>query len=116
MTTMNYVGMNPFKVVEMWKIYRPNVPPEYHDNVLYAKLTAAQWAKVEVERFDRAELGAANKRNKYAKVEMIESIAIDDEAEMMDDDGGKWGGGFFLVNEAFSPVAAAIILVDRGNV
>ncbi len=47
---MNYVGVNPYKVVEMWKNYRPNVPPEYHDYVLYAEPMAAQWAKLKVER------------------------------------------------------------------
>ena len=86
---VNYVGMNPYKVVEMWKNYRPNVPPEYHDNVLYAEPTAAQWAKVKVERADRAEFRAANKRKKYATAEIIESIAFNDEAEMMDCDGGN---------------------------
>ena len=40
------MGMNPYKVVEMWKNYRPNIPIEYHDNVLYVELTPAQWAKV----------------------------------------------------------------------
>ena len=48
-----------------------------------------QWAKVKVERVDRAEFWAANKRKKYATAEMIESIAFDDEAEMMDGDGGN---------------------------
>ena len=86
---VNYVGMNPYKVVEMWKNYHPNVPPEYHDNALYVVPMVAQWAKVKVERADRAEFQAANKRKKYSKVEMIEIIAFDDEAEMMDDDGGK---------------------------
>jgi hypothetical protein len=56
---------------------------------LYAEPTAAQWAKVKVERADQAEFPAANKRKKYAMVEMIESIAFDDEEEMMDGDSGK---------------------------
>jgi hypothetical protein len=93
---MNFVGMNPYKVVKMWKNYRPNVPPEYHDNVLYAELMTAQWAKVKVEwakvkveRADQAEFRAANKRKKYATAEMIESIAFNDEVEIMDSDGGK---------------------------
>ncbi len=65
------------------------VPLEYHDNALYAEPTAAQWAKVKVERADQAEFPAANKRKKYAMVEMIESIAFDDEEKMMDGDSGK---------------------------
>ena len=77
------------EVVEKWKNYRPNVPPENHKNVLYAEPMAAQWAKVKVERADRAEFRAASKREKQATAETIESIAFDDEVEMMDDDGGK---------------------------
>ena len=79
-----------------------------------SKPTAAQWAKVKVERADQAEFRAANKRKKYATAEMIESIAFDDEAEMMGGNGGKCGGVVFLVDEAFSHIATAIILVDRG--
>ncbi len=44
---------------------------------------------MKMERADRAEFWAANKRKKYATVEMIESIAFDDKAEMMDSNGGK---------------------------
>ena len=89
LTKVNYVGINPYKVVEMWKNYCPNVPPGYHDNELYVEPTAAQWAKVKVERADQAEIQAANKREKYARAEMIESIAFNDEAEIVDDDRGK---------------------------
>ena len=74
---MNYVGMNPYKVVEMWKNYRPNVPPEFHDNILYIEPTAAQWAKVKVEKLDRSEFRAANRLKKYATKETIESMVID---------------------------------------
>ena len=86
---MNYVGMNPYQVVKMWENFHPSVPPEYHDNLLYAEPMAAQWAKVKVESADRAEFRAVNKRKKYAMEEMIESIAFNDEAEMMDGDSGK---------------------------
>ena len=76
---MHYVGMNPYKVVEMWKNYRPNVPPEFHDNILYIEPTAAQWAKVKVERLDRSEFRAANRLKKYATKETIELMIIDDD-------------------------------------
>ena len=89
LTRVNYVGMNPYKVVEMYKNYRPNVPPEFHDNVLYAEPTAAQWAKVKVERADRAEFRATNKRKKYTTADMLEGMAFDDNAEMKDGDGGN---------------------------
>jgi hypothetical protein len=61
----------------MWKNYRPNVPPEFHDNILYIEPTAAQWAKVKVEKLDRSEFRAANRLKKYATKESIESMIID---------------------------------------
>jgi hypothetical protein len=30
-------GMNPYKIVEMWKNYRPDIPIEYHSDNLYAE-------------------------------------------------------------------------------
>jgi hypothetical protein len=33
------VGLNPYKIVEMYKNYRPNVPVEYHSDVMYADLS-----------------------------------------------------------------------------
>ncbi len=75
---MNYVGMNLYKVVEMWKNYHPDVPPVFHDNVLYIEPTAAQWAKVKVARMDQSEFMVANKL-KYAMKEMIETMIFDGE-------------------------------------
>ena len=49
---MNYVGMNPYKVIIILKNDCPNIPPEFCDNILYIKPTAAQWAMVKVERLD----------------------------------------------------------------
>ena len=76
------VGMNPYKVVEMWKNYRPNIPIEYHDNVLYVEPTPAQWAKVKDEKCDRSEFRAGLKMKKYgenkATKEKIESVAFGD--------------------------------------
>ena len=74
---MDYVGMNPYKVVELWKNYRDNVPPEFHENALYAEPTAAQWAKVKVEKSDRSEFRATQKAKKYAAKERVESLAFD---------------------------------------
>ena len=38
----NCIGLNPYKVVEMWKNYGPVVLLDYHGNVLYKELTAEQ--------------------------------------------------------------------------
>jgi hypothetical protein len=37
MMPISYVGLNPYKIVEMWKNYRSNIPVEYHLNELYAE-------------------------------------------------------------------------------
>ncbi len=47
------VGLNPYKIVEMWKNYRPNVPIEYHGDVLYEEPSPEVWSKVKVEKTDR---------------------------------------------------------------
>ena len=48
--SLNCIGLNPFKAVEMWKNYCPVVLLDYHDNVLYAEPMAEQRAKVKVEK------------------------------------------------------------------
>ena len=83
------MGLNPYKVVEMWKNYRPNVPDENHNNALYAKPTADEWSKVKVERGDRSEFRAAQKAKKYVAKEAVKRLAFD-----MDAVGGC-GMGFF---------------------
>jgi len=69
--------MNPYKVVEMWKNYRPNI-----DNVLHVEPTPAQWAKVKDEKCNRSEFRAGLKMKKYgenkATKEKIESVAFGD--------------------------------------
>ena len=40
------VGLNPYKIVEMRKNYRPNVPMEFQSNELYAEPSAEVKAKV----------------------------------------------------------------------
>ena len=92
--------MNPYKVVEMWKNYRPNISIEYHDNGLYVEPTPAQWAKVKDEKWDPSEFRAGLKMKKYgenkATKEKIESVAFGDGT------ADSWGGVFFLADEAFS--------------
>ena len=71
------MGLNPYKAVEMYKNYRPVVPPEFHDNRLYAEPTAEQWSKVKVEKSDRSEFRAALKAKKYAAKEAVERHSFD---------------------------------------
>ena len=76
---ITWVGMNPYKVVEMYKNYRPNIPLEYHSDELYAKPNKEVWAKVKTEKSDRSEFWATLKAKKYAESnKQIESMAFKD--------------------------------------
>jgi hypothetical protein len=77
------VGLNPYKIVEMYKNYRPNVPVEYHSDVMYAERSEEVWSNVKVEKMERLEFWANLKAKKYAGKEQIESMAFGDgEAKM----------------------------------
>jgi len=54
------LGMNPYKMVEMWKNYYPMVPLEYQDDELYAKPDAKVMANVKDEKVYRAESRAVS--------------------------------------------------------
>jgi hypothetical protein len=89
-------GLNPYKMVEMWKNYRPVIPVEYQSDVLYVKPSPEVLAKVKVEKTDRSEFRANLKAKKYEKKERVESTAFDgDEKERLEstefdgDDGEK---------------------------
>ncbi len=78
--SLKNMGMNPYKVVEMRKNYRPNIPIEYHDDVLYVEPTPVQWTKVKDKKCDRSEFRAGLKmkkcgENKSTK-EKIESVVF----------------------------------------
>ena len=72
------VGLNPYKMVEMWKNYRPNVPMEFQSNELYAEPSAEVKAKVKDEKSDRSEFRAVPKAKKYAEKWQAVSLAFDD--------------------------------------
>jgi len=72
-------GMNPYKMVEMWKKYRPLVPVEYQCDVLYAEPDAAVMAKVKDEKVYRAETRVVLKAKKYGTAKnTIEDMAFGD--------------------------------------
>ncbi len=77
------VGLNPYKIVEMYKNYRSNIPIEYNSDLMYAELSEEVWSKVKVETTERLEFRANLKAKKYAGKEHIESVAFGDgEAKM----------------------------------
>ena len=72
------VGLNPYKMVEMYKNYRPNVPDEFQSDELYAEPSAKVWSKVKREKIDRAEFRKKLKVTKYSNdKERLESLALD---------------------------------------
>jgi hypothetical protein len=71
-------GMNWYKIVELWKHYRPNIPIEYHLDELYAEPSEEVLAKVKTEKIDRSEFQKTVKAKKYLEnKEQIESVAFD---------------------------------------
>jgi hypothetical protein len=77
------VGLNPYKIVKMYKNYRPNVPVEYQTDVMYMEPSEEVWSNVKVQKTERSEFWANLKVKKYAGNEQIESMAFSDgEAKM----------------------------------
>jgi hypothetical protein len=72
------VGLNPYKIVEAHKNYRPHVPIEYHSDVMYVEPSEEVWLKVKVEKMERLEFRANLKEKKYAGKEQIESVVFND--------------------------------------
>ena len=75
---MKCIGLNPYKMVEMWKNYRPNIPVEFQNNELYAKPDKKVLAMVKDEKSYRSEVRAKLKAEKAAGMkEIVERIAFD---------------------------------------
>ena len=73
------LGINLYKMVEMWKNYRPMVPMEYQDDELYAKPDVKVMANVKDEKLYRAESTAVLEAKKYGGVkDTLEDIAFGD--------------------------------------
>jgi len=81
------LGLNPYKMVEMFKNYRPVVPVECHLDELYAEPSPEVWSKVKVEKMDRSEFRANLKAKKYAGKERVESTAFDDDEGIGGEEG-----------------------------
>jgi hypothetical protein len=73
---MKCLGLNPYKAVEMWKNYRPIIPIEFHDDILYMEPDATIMSKVKDEKLFRAEARKVLKAKKYGDKESAEDIAF----------------------------------------
>ena len=81
--TLEFEGINPYKVYELFKHYRPYVPVEFHSDEMYAEPSSEVLAKVMAEKVDRRVFRAALKKKKYDRAkEQLENVAFgnDDEA------------------------------------
>ena len=76
------LGLNPYKMVEMWKNYRPMIPIEFQDDAMYQKPDSTVMAKVKDEKIFRAETRTILKAKKYGdSKESMEDIAFGDGKE-----------------------------------
>ena len=92
LVTITNDGLNPYKAVEMFTKYRPNIPVQFQldelyaepsaevqfqSDELYAEPSAEVWAKVNKEKIDRSEFRAQLKADKYVNnKEQIENLAV----------------------------------------
>jgi hypothetical protein len=82
---LEWEGINPYRVYELFKNFRPYVSVEFHSDPMYAEPSQEVLAKVTAEKVDRKEFRATLKKKKYDRTkEQFEKVAFgdgDDEAD-----------------------------------
>jgi hypothetical protein len=63
--TLEWEGINSYKVYELFKNFRPYVPVEFQLDPMYAEPSQEVLAKVKAEKMDRKEFRATLKKKKY---------------------------------------------------
>ena len=53
LTQLEFEGINPYKVCELFKHYRPYGPVEYQSDPMYAEPSPKQMANVNAEKVDQ---------------------------------------------------------------
>ncbi len=91
-------GLNPYKMVEMFKNYRLYVPDQFQLDELFAKPSVEVWAKVKTEKIDQAEFRKKLKLTKYSDDKERLEMVIDkgegiDKSKGMAQAGGRRRGG-----------------------
>ena len=81
LTPIPCLGLNPYKMVEMWKKHHPVIPVVYQSDALHAKPSEEVLKRVKVEKEDRSEFRAKLKVKKYASKKGVESTAFDGEED-----------------------------------
>ena len=82
---LEWQGINPYKVYELFKNFRPFVPVEFQSDPMYAEPSPEVLAKVKAEMVDRKEFRATLKRKKYDRTkEQLETVAFGDDEDEAD--------------------------------
>ena len=85
MRTLEWEGINPYKVFELFKNFRPNVPVEFQSDSMYAEPSLEVLAKVKAEKVDRKEFQVTLKKKKYDRMkEQLETLAFGDDDDKAD--------------------------------
>ena len=84
--TLEWEGINPYKVYELFKNFRPYVPVEFQLDPMYAEPSPEVLAKVKAEKVDRKVFRATLKKKKYDRTkEQLKTVAFGDADD--EDDG-----------------------------
>ena len=79
LTTLEWEGINPYKVYELFKNFRPYVPVEFQSDPMYAEPSPEVLAKVKAEKVDRKVFRVTLKKKKYDRMkEQLETVAFGD--------------------------------------
>jgi hypothetical protein len=85
LTTLEWEGINPYKVYELFKNFRPYVPVEFQSDPMYAEPSPEVLAKVKAEKVDRKEFRATLKKKKYDRTkEQLETVVFGDDKDEAD--------------------------------
>ncbi len=70
LTRLEFEGINPYKLYELYKHYRPYAWVEFWSDPMYAEPSPEQMAKVKAEKVDRKEFRAMLKKKKCNKTKV----------------------------------------------
>ena len=101
-------GLNLYRAVEIYLKYPPTIPPEFHDNELYAAPTLELWLKIKVEKAEWSNFHRAQKAKKYAAKERLKGMHSTKKLvgyDVLEE---------FSVNEAFQSIIDQFYLIILG--
>ncbi len=83
--TLEWERINPYKVYELFKNFRPYVPVEFQSDEMYAEPSPEVLAKVKAEKADRKEFWVTLKKKKYDRMkEQLKKVVFSDDDDEAD--------------------------------